>query len=354
MLKEDSITGCLLGTAVGDALGLPLEAIPKQRQVKMFPDIDGYHFFFNKGMVSDDTEHMCLTAQALISSAGDGKKFADSLAWELRFWLLGLPAGVGFATLRANIKLWLGFPPGKSGVFSAGNGPAMRSPIIGVCYGNDTDKLKELVKISTRITHTDPKAELGALAVALAAYLSSQNTEKDISPQEYYQQLQNLLADEAPEFMKLILKVTESLESGQPTEVFLEEMKLTKGVSGYIYQTVPAVIYTWLKHQKDYKSAIQEIIRFGGDTDTTAAILGAIIGAGVGIKGIPQGWLSNLFEWPRNVEWIKQLSKLLSKTCEQNTRFKPLPVAFYGIFLRNILFMVIVLCHGFRRALPPY
>ena len=77
---------------------------------------------------------------------------------QLRFWLLGLPGGIGYATLKAILKLWLGFKPEHSGIFSAGNGPAMRSAIIGVCYGNDSQKLRELVKASTRLTHTDPKA----------------------------------------------------------------------------------------------------------------------------------------------------------------------------------------------------
>ena len=71
----------------------------------------------------------------------------------IRFWLIGLPGGIGYATLKAILKLWLGFKPEHSGIFSAGNGPAMRSAIIGVCYGNDSQKLRELVIASTRLTH---------------------------------------------------------------------------------------------------------------------------------------------------------------------------------------------------------
>ena len=71
------------------------------------------------------------------------------------------------------IKLWLGFPATRSGVFSAGNGPAMRAALLGVCYGNDVPRLRALVRASTRITHTDPKAEYGALTVALAAHVAA-------------------------------------------------------------------------------------------------------------------------------------------------------------------------------------
>ncbi|MEE8624523.1 MAG: ADP-ribosylglycohydrolase family protein, partial [Acidiferrobacterales bacterium] len=90
----------------------------KRRQRQVYPEISGHRFVFGKGMVSDDTEHACMVAQALIVSGGDVETFAKSLAWRFRFWLLGLPAGIGFATLRAVLKLWLGFPSHRSGVFS--------------------------------------------------------------------------------------------------------------------------------------------------------------------------------------------------------------------------------------------
>jgi ADP-ribosyl-[dinitrogen reductase] hydrolase len=97
--KDDAIIGCLLGTAVGDALGLCCEGISKSRQRRIYPDMNRYHLFFGRGMVSDDTEHACMVAQALIVSAGDVQIFTHNLAWRSRWWLLGLPAGIGYATL---------------------------------------------------------------------------------------------------------------------------------------------------------------------------------------------------------------------------------------------------------------
>ena len=154
----DAIVGCLLGTAVGDAIGLPSEGLSPQRQRRLFTNIDSHRLLFARGMTSDDTEHTCLLANALIESAGDEGIFQRELAHGLRTWLLTLPAGVGLATLRATIKLCIGVGPQHSGVFSAGNGPAMRSALIGVCYGQDQMRMRRLVSISTRITHTDPKA----------------------------------------------------------------------------------------------------------------------------------------------------------------------------------------------------
>ena len=72
-------------------------------------------------MVSDDTEHSCLVAQALLVAADDPHRLAAALGRKLRWWLLGLPAGVGLGTARAIGKLWLGRSAESSGVRSAGS-----------------------------------------------------------------------------------------------------------------------------------------------------------------------------------------------------------------------------------------
>ncbi|HEY9843582.1 MAG TPA: ADP-ribosylglycohydrolase family protein, partial [Candidatus Obscuribacterales bacterium] len=117
--QSAQLQGCLTGMAIGDALGLAYEGLSPERQRRLFPQLDSYDFFFGHGMVSDDTEHACMTARALLSAPTDERRFARALAWQLRLSLLCLPAGVGLATLRACVKLWLGWPPERSGVFSA-------------------------------------------------------------------------------------------------------------------------------------------------------------------------------------------------------------------------------------------
>jgi ADP-ribosylglycohydrolase len=411
--QEKAIIGCLLGTAVGDAMGLSYEGLSRQRLLKLYPTLNQYHLIFGKGMVSDDTEHTCLVAQSLIASQGDVEIFKSLFAWKLRFWLLGLPAGIGFATLRAIIKLWLGFSADNSGVFSAGNGPAMRCAIIGVCYGHDVEQLRQFVKAATHITHTDPKARFGALAVALAAYLSS--LQKTVTPQAYLDNLKDFLKNESADaLITLIKKTIDSVVSGQSTAAFAETLGLKKGISGYIYHTVPIVIHVWLRNQNDYQNAVLEIIGCGGDTDTTAAIVGGIIGAQVGKQGIPEQWLENLWEFPRHRKWMEKLGQRLA-SCQQSPLYRPqtkqncqacqrekschfdqrekschfdqrekschfdqrekschfdqreksnavlrfltpfgMTKAITAIFLRNLIFMIIVLWHGFRRLLPPY
>src|SRR5690606_2060675 len=140
------------------------------------------------------TEHACMTAQALIASGGDPALFRRDLARRLRWWLAALPAGVGLATARSVGKLWLGVSPERSGVHSAGNGPAMRAPVIGV-YARGLDELAALTDASTRITHTDQRAIDGARAVALAAHhaAGAANAGGRIDPAAYRADLTSLL-----------------------------------------------------------------------------------------------------------------------------------------------------------------
>src|SRR5215468_2973121 len=164
-----SLIGSLLGCAVGDALGLPYEGVSRRRGIRLLGPPDRHRFLLGRGMVSDDTEHSAMVLQALCAAPRDPDAFVRSFASHLRWWLLGLPAGIGLATLRATVSLWLGFGPQRSGVFSAGNGAAMRSPVLGAAI-DDLALLRRYVEASTRTTHTDPKALHGAFAVALAAW----------------------------------------------------------------------------------------------------------------------------------------------------------------------------------------
>lgn len=353
MTLENSLTGCLLGTAVGDALGLPYERLSPRRARKMFGDLGRYNLLPGKGMFSDDTEHACLVAQCIIASGGEVAEFQRRLGWSLRWWLLGLPAGIGMATLKSCIKLWLGFPPSKSGIFSAGNGPAMRSPLLGVLYGDDIEKLRQYVRSSTVITHRDPKAFYGAMGAALAAFESSRTSQA--TPAGFLNRIEESFPEEsAGEFISLIQKAARSAEQNEPISQFAESLGCKNGITGYIYRTVPGVIQTWLRYQDDFAGGVKEIISAGGDTDTTGAILGAIIGARVGKKGIPAPWLDNIWEWPRSVTWIEELAAALSEVMEGIEGVRCPDYWRIVILPRNLLFLLVVLLHGFRRMAPPY
>ena len=163
---NDRLAGILLGTAVGDAWGLPAEGLSPRRRNRLMPGPWRHRLVFGHGMVSDDTEHTLFVAQSLLRHPDDDDAFGRRLAWHLRWWFAGLPAGIGLATARACLKLWMGFRPSASGVYSAGNGPAMRSAILGGYFHADRHAINAFVRASTTLTHNHPRAVTGAMAVA--------------------------------------------------------------------------------------------------------------------------------------------------------------------------------------------
>jgi len=349
---RSKVIGAVLGTAVGDALGLPYEGLSPRRAARLLGEPDRYRLLFGRGMVSDDTEHTCMVAQALTAAGEDADRFAHEFAARLRLWLLGMPAGIGLATLRATLKLWLGFPVQRSGVFSAGNGAAMRSGVLGAAI-EDLGQLRPLVRASTRVTHTDPKAEYGAWAVALAARTAGRGEPPDAK--RFAAELREFLRDEpAGEFLDLVDRAVVSVEAGEETGRFAVCLGLGHGVSGYVYHTVPLVLHAWLRHPQDYRMAVTSVIRCGGDTDTTAAIVGGIVGAGVGKEGIPAEWLAGLAEWPRSVQWMEQLADRLCEARTTRKALRPPRLPVLPLLVRNFLFIGVVLVHAFRRLLPPY
>jgi len=357
--NEQAIVGCILGTAVGDALGLACEGLSRSRQSRMFPELEGYKLLpFGKGLCSDDTEHTCMLAQSLIETAhfrdpdGMARRLAVTFGWRLRFWLLGLPAGIGFATLRAILKLWIGVPVRYAGVYSAGNAPAMRSALIGVCYGHDEPRMRALVRAATRVTHTDIKAQLGAQAVALAAHFAA-TRKNDVIPAEFVATLEPLCEGNAG-VIELMRGVAASVARGESAASYAESIGCGKGVTGFIYHTVPVAIHIWLRRQSDYRGALIEAVRLGGDTDTVAAVVGALVGTRVGRDGIPAEWLRDLWEWPRTHAWMEQLGAQLARSCHDRASAGELPLNWFELLLRNVLFIPLVLAHGFRRLLPPY
>lgn len=352
LLNDSSqIVGCILGTAVGDAIGLPYEGVSRQRAPRLLGPPDRHRLFFRTGMVSDDTEHTCLVAQALIASGFEPEPFKQDFARRLRFWFAALPAGIGRATLRACLKLWWGVSPDSSGVYSAGNGPAMRAAIFGAVF-DDIDQMVTFVRVSTRTTHTDPKAEYGAIAIALATSIGRRQF--PIDRDAFVNTLAVIIGPDGNELQDLIRGVAASVNAGESTFDYAMNSGMNRGVSGYTYHTVPVTIHAWMTHPHDYRAAVSAVITCGGDADTTAAIVGGIVGAATGESGIPNDWIAGICDWPRTANWMRRLATQLARCNETQTSEKPIALNTLATIARNLIFLAIVIFHGFRRLLPPY
>ena len=348
------LVGILLGTAVGDALGLPAEGLSPRRRQRLLPGDWRHRFLFGRGMLSDDTEHALFVAQSLLRHPADADAFQRRLAWHLRWWFAGLPAGIGMATARACLKLWLGFPPSRSGVFSAGNGPAMRSAVIGGYFHDQPELLHRFSLASTQVTHTDPKAAVGAEAIApLAAWA----VEHDPTQRPDATTIAARLTQLSPQddaWRKLIDPMPAALAAGNSVPEFANALGLARGVTGYIYYTVPVAAYAWLRHYGDFRATLEAALDCGGDTDTVGAITGALAGATVGEAGIPEPWLRRIIDWPRLVRLLRAVAVRLEQQCETGRPLGEVRYFWPAVLPRNLLFLLLVLFHGFRRLGPPY
>ena len=95
-------------------------------------------------------------------------------------------------------------------------------------------------------------------------------------------------------------------------------------------------------------------IECGGDTDTVAAITGAIVGAGTGLDGLPAEWLRRLAEWPHTVQWMEQLAQSLAAVRSTYSWTEATAESALKLGARNLFFLALVLLHGFRGMMPPY
>lgn len=377
--RAGKFAGCLLGGAVGDAVGLAVENIGPRRAEKLFPDLDGPRLLGRRGMVSDDTEHALFTARALFVARDDSAKFALALQRELKMWALGLPAGAGAATLKAALKSWRGASPQSCGVDSAGNGPAMRAPIIGLWAGADDALLCKLNRASSRLTHTDPRAEAGALCVAAAARDAAQG----LSAQESAARIHDLVSrwmsaghmsagrdpragdvDEGVQaLLRDVARASVAARDGVECWEFARSIIGAKfeetGVSGFVSHTVPVALHAAWRHE-EMREAVLNAVRCGGDTDSVAAIVGSIVGARTGAEGVPVEWLTALFEWPRGEAYMHRAAQALASARggaaggSGEIEVEWPRANFAGVLARNTFFLAAVLAHGLRRLAPPY
>lgn len=290
----------LLGTALGDSLGLVFEGLSASRVAKFSPVPLRQRLFLGRGALSDDTLQSIFVAQAIRHHPDDPAAAARFLGRRLRRWFWTLPPGIGLSTAKACLGLTVGIQ--NSGVPSAGNGSAMRSAVVGVMI-DDPDARDAMVETLSRITHTHPAAILGAQLVAFAAACGDPLVFDELAPSRY------------------------------PSWDFSASFR-SRGPTGYVVETVQAALAVWRTHPRDAVAAIEAALRLGGDTDSVAAIVGGLVGAGAEVSATPE--LTSWIGWP-------QANELLSDS-----------VPWGRVHLAHALTLPVVLGHGFRRMLPPY
>lgn len=301
--RKEQFSGCLIGQCLGDAIGFVVEGYSPaacRRYVEDFLKTDkaeqfGGHFPFPFGQYSDDSQ----LARELMQGYAACRKFdpADYAERLKTIFVEQRIVAFGYSTKEAVKRLCLGTSWEESGAPppAAGNGSAMRAAPIGLFFYDNPEILIQSAHDQGRITHRDPRSSAGAVAVSGAVAVALQ--EKPIRPDRFLATLGEWTGRVSPVFAAELAKLAEwlPLPPEEAAEVIADagfdaeyiDDDEWKGISGYVVSSVLWSLYSFLRTPEDYWETICTAISAGGDTDTTAAMAGAISGAYLGLGGIP-------------------------------------------------------------------
>lgn len=304
---EEKFCGSLLGTHTGDALGMPLEGASPGSIQKNYGEVrEMLEARLGVGTYTDDTEMMIALAESLVRCRGvNGADLAQ--AYLENFNPL---RGYGAGTRKALelLRSGVGWEEAGKRVFeqgSYGNGASMRIAPAGCLYSRDLEKLKKAVHLSSMITHAHPWGEEGALLQAYAVAMAVQaDPRQEIDITHFLVSLESVLAHGSPFREKL--QAIQRLLPGEPRiEAVVQEL----GNDSRTVTSVPAAIFSFLKHAGDFEETLVYAVGLGGDTDTIAAMAGAIAGAYHGKSAIPERWLNKLERGAKGADYIEQLGR---------------------------------------------
>ena len=303
--RHDRAAGALYGLAVGDALGMPTESLPRGEIVARYgPLLEEFQPGapdqplapgLPAGTVTDDTEQALLLAHLIISGKGeiDEEDFARQLlAWEEDMRARGSLSLLGPSTKRALSALLAGTPFTETGRSGTTNGAAMRITPVGVATpAADLDLLLRRVVTASRVTHNTGVALAGAAAVAAAV---SAGVAGATVPQAVGAAV--TAARRAAELgcwvagADVAARITwaTGLTAGRPAVEVLDVVDTLVGTSLATQESVPAAFAMLAAAPDDPWLAVRMAASAGGDTDTIAAITGAVGGACHGAAAFPE------------------------------------------------------------------
>ena len=273
----------LSGLAVGDALGMPFETMsyrdPALESWKMGEFRASEHHGLKPGQWTDDT----MMARALGQSLVAHRTYAPADAAKRYLEWYKDPQerrGMGKTTERSLSKLAHGIPWTQTGdPDSLGNGAAMRMAPMGLMFRDNIQGCAEMAKIDARITHTHPEAVTGAIAVAVGVCAIAQGR---ATPFNVIEKVLGFLHYDSLVTQKL-KQVQVYITDNHDGPIHFKVVDM--GVSANVVDTVPAAFLAFAGTES-YAQAVEAAIRAGGDTDTTAAIAGALAGTYYGIEQV--------------------------------------------------------------------
>ncbi len=299
--QADQFAGCLIGQALGDALGFIVEGRPSHVctayvESSLRPRrVEGHsRGRFRIGQYSDDTQ---LARELVLSFVACGGFKPEDYAHRIAaLFTESRIVGRGRSTEQAAYRIAAGVSWEESGTPApaAGNGSAMRAAPIGLFFAEDPQAMVKAAHDQGRITHRDPRCSAGAVAIAGTTSIVLRERQVEATS------LCSRLATWTQPFDPVLSEALGALPSWveEPPENAVKKIARVgiqpdytdgwEGISPFVTGSVLWSIYSFLRSPGDYWEAVCTAIAVGGDVDTTAAMTGAIAGTSLGLNGIPQ------------------------------------------------------------------
>src|ERR1051325_6020407 len=271
----DRALGALYGLAIGDALGMPAQEMGRDRALEILgsppdfrdgPDDNPVSRGLPAGTITDDTMQCLLLAQQLIEGNGqlDHMAFAEALiAWQEDMSDRGRGDLLGPSTRRALVALVAGEDPSTTGRSGTTNGAAMRITPVGIA--NDLSRLHSAVVAADRLTHDTAVAHAGAALVATVVSAGGDGARVE---------------EAAP------LAIRAAGRFGF-ADLYAQPGSFATGAE--TAESVPTAFAIARIADGDVWRACTAAVALGGDTDTIAAMAGAMVGACTGLSRLPPG-----------------------------------------------------------------
>jgi ADP-ribosyl-[dinitrogen reductase] hydrolase len=309
---RERVVGCVVGLALGDALGAPFEFRRAHDVPSPIPPLELPWLGFAPGSTTDDTAMALNLARSL---AERGSLDVADVARRHLEWFASGPPDVGSFTRRVLSRAAGGVPAPEAArrvweergpEVSAGNGSVMYCAPLGAAYANRSDALVEAAPELSAITHFDERCRTAVLAVTLAVAALVRGEAAGRAVEGAIGATIDRDGGEELEFLAGAAGTVRPVDG--PDQGFV---LFTTGLG---LQALARVADRPAITAPDVERELRRVVGFGGDTDTNAAVAGALLGAAAGAANLPKAWLERLRgrrEIEREAEALVPVAKLL-------------------------------------------
>jgi ADP-ribosylglycohydrolase len=322
----DRVYGCLVGTAIGDAMGMPASFMTPEQIRHTYGRIDGFlkpaeqqkaHADLVKGEITDDTEESLIISSVIIEAG----KFDESLfikkmrQWAIEKSMLGSTV-IGPSTRKFLEAIVKGDNYLEVGKYGDTNGAAMRVAPIGLANHGNVEKAIEEATTSALPSHGSKPGVAAACAVAAAIALAAEGncTVRDVVDAAVYGAKKGEEAgfDICAPSVSVRIRLAQDLverhaEKSLDDICYILYQHIGAGMKSY--ESVPLSLGVFYAACGNFEQGVVSVINVGDDADTNGAIVGGLCGAYSGAVNIRPDWMDYISQ--QNKLDFKQLAKSL-------------------------------------------